>query len=243
MEWITDAQAWVSLGTLTALEIVLGIDNIVFLSILTNRLPVEQRERARKMGLGLALMMRIALLFGISFVMGLTDPWFRILGNEISGRDLILIGGGLFLIAKATLEMHHAIEHDQKLTAPKAAASFGSVLAQVAIMDMVFSLDSVITAVGMARYLSVMIIAVVIAMAVMILFVESISTFVERHPTFKVLALSFLLLIGLALVADGLNLHIPKGYLYFSMSFALLVEILNMRIRKSQPKRGRPRKT
>jgi predicted tellurium resistance membrane protein TerC len=232
-EWVANPDAWLALATLTLLEVVLGIDNIVFISILTGRLPPEQRHRARRIGLVLAMLMRIALLAALSIVMNLTTPWFRVAGNEISGRDLILIAGGLFLIAKSTLEIHHRLEGDQDGDGTgKRAATFVSVISQIALLDVVFSLDSVITAIGMADHITVMVIAVLISVAVMIAFVNVISDFVERHPTFKMLALSFLLLIGVALVGEGLEMHIPKGYIYFAMGYALAIEVLNMRVRK-----------
>ncbi|MFN2426288.1 MAG: TerC family protein [Candidatus Binatia bacterium] len=229
MEWISQPDAWIALLTLTALEIVLGVDNVVFLSILAGKLPPNERARARQIGLSLAMIMRIALLFALSWVIRLTAPWFTVLGNEISGRDLILIGGGLFLIAKSTYEIHHRLEdeHEGPDAAPR--AGFLSVLAQIVILDAVFSLDSVITAVGMANDIGVMVTAVIIAVAFMMFFAAAISTFVERHPTVKMLALSFLLLIGTALVADGLDHHIPKGYIYFAMGFSVFVESLNLR--------------
>ena len=228
------ADGLLSLLTLSAMEIVLGIDNVVFLSILTGRLPKEQQPSARKIGLGLALGSRLALLFGISWVMQLTAPLFSVLGHAVSGRDLILLGGGLFLIAKATREIHEKLEvasEDQKLAAQK-RASYGMVLVQVAVLDVVFSLDSVITAVGMAQELIVMVLAMLIAMLVMLVFAAPIGDFVHRHPTMKMLALSFLILIGVMLMVEGMGRHVPKGYIYFAMAFSLGVELLNMRLRK-----------
>ncbi|MCZ6787483.1 MAG: TerC family protein [Planctomycetota bacterium] len=232
MDWITDPQAWIALATLTALEIVLGIDNIVFISILAGRLPENRRNAARRTGLLLAMVMRILLLLSIAWIIGLTRPLFSVLGAELSGRSLILIAGGLFLIGKSTREIHHKLEGpDQKKEIGKTSPSFSGVLIQILLLDLVFSLDSVITAVGMADHVGVMIVAVVLAVGFMMLFAKPIGEFVERHPTVKMLALSFLLMIGMALVADGLDLHIPKGYIYFAMGFSLLVELLNLRIR------------
>ena len=228
MDWLTDPEAWIALLTLTSLEIVLGVDNVVFLAILAGKLPPEQRERARFIGLGLAMFLRIALLLGLGWVMRLTAPLFTVLEHAVSGRDLILIGGGLFLIAKSTYEIHHKME-DPKTVGATGHASFASILIQILILDMVFSLDSVITAVGMADDIGVMVTAVVIAVAFMMVFAGKIGHFVEKHPTVKMLALSFLLLIGTALVADGLHQHIPKGYIYFAMGFSVLVEALNLR--------------
>jgi predicted tellurium resistance membrane protein TerC len=243
MDVLTNPEIWVSLLTLTVLEIVLGIDNIVFISVLTSRLPAEQQARGRRLGLGLALVMRVLLLLTLSWVIGLTAPLFAVLGMEISGRDLILIGGGLFLLAKATTEIHEGLEGGGRRAdkAPK-AVSFRGVLVQVALLDIVFSLDSVITAVGMANEILVMIAAVVIAIAVMLVAAGPLSRFVETHPTVKMLALSFLLLIGMSLVADGLDVHIPKGYIYFAMGFSVFVEIINLRVRaRTEPVHLRPR--
>ena len=222
----------VALLTLTLLEVVLGIDNIVFISILTGKLPPDQRAKGRRIGLALAMLMRIGLLFALSWVMKLTTPLFSALGREISGRDLILLGGGLFLIAKATWEIHDKLEGGEHGSATPKKVSFRSVIFQIMLLDIVFSLDSVITAVGMARHIAVMIIAVVVAVGVMLVFANAIGDFVERHPTIKMLALSFLILIGVMLVGEGLGKHIEKGYVYFAMAFSLLVEILNMRLRK-----------
>jgi predicted tellurium resistance membrane protein TerC len=230
--WTGSAEGWVALATLTVLEIVLGIDNIVFISILAGKLRVEERERARKVGLSLAMFIRIGLLLSITWVMGLTAPLFTAIGNEISGRDIILIVGGLFLIAKSTHEIHHKLEGEDGSESAKVYPSFRSVVIQIMLLDIVFSLDSVITAVGMVDTLWVMVAAVVIAVGVMVLFAEPVSAFVERHPTVKILALSFLLLIGTALIAEGLEFHIPKGYIYFAMAFSVLVEMLNLRLRR-----------
>ena len=231
MEWIRDPQIWIALLTLTALEIVLGIDNIIFISILSNKLPPRQQSPARRVGLGLAMLLRIALLFGITWVMRLTAPWFTVLGHEVSGRDLILIGGGLFLLAKSTFEIHDKLEGQHGRASARVRASFAGVIAQILMLDVVFSLDSVLTAVGMARQLGVMVAAVVIAVGVMLVAADPISRFVEAHPTVRMLALAFLLLIGMALVAEGLGQHIPKGYLYFAMGFSVFVEMLNLRAR------------
>jgi predicted tellurium resistance membrane protein TerC len=231
MEWVTDPQGWLALLTLTALEIVLGIDNIVFLSILAGRLPADRQPRARTIGLAAAMIMRILLLLSITWVMRLTAPLFGVWGNEISGRDLILILGGLFLLAKSTHEIHSKLEGEEPHDGKRRTASFGSVIVQIMLLDIVFSLDSVITAIGMAEHVSIMIIAVVIAVVFMMVFAGAISDFVNRHPTVKMLALSFLLLIGMALVADGLDTHIPKGYIYFAMGFSVFVEMLNLRLK------------
>jgi predicted tellurium resistance membrane protein TerC len=230
---LTQPEIYVSLLTLTAMEIVLGIDNVIFISILAGRLPPAQQPKARKLGLSLALIMRLGLLLAISWVMGLTAPLFSVLGRGVSGRDLILLAGGLFLIAKSTHEIHHKLEvsHERE-AAPDGAGAFGLVLAQILVLDIVFSLDSVITAVGMARHIFVMVIAMVAAVAVMLAFAGRISDFVNRHPSMKILALSFLLLIGVMLVAEGMGQHIGKGYIYFAMAFSLGVELLNMRFRK-----------
>ena len=234
LEWILEPQAWVSLLTLTALEIVLGIDNIIFISILVGRLPAQQRQRARILGLGLAMLMRILLLLSLVWVMGLTRPLFSVFAEEISGRDIILLGGGLFLLAKSTMEIHHALEGADAGAHTPAAASFASVLVQIALLDLVFSLDSVITAVGLAQHVPVMVLAIVIAVLVMMWAARPISDFVDAHPTIKVLALSFLVLIGVALIGEGLDFHIPKGYIYFAMAYALVVEMLNMKMRKAR---------
>jgi predicted tellurium resistance membrane protein TerC len=225
---------WVSLATLSAMEIVLGIDNVVFLAILAGKLPPSQQPRARRLGLGLALATRLLLLLAVTWLMGLTRELFHLLGHGFTGRDLILAGGGLFLMGKATFEIHDKLEvrHEAR-QAPGGAAAFGLVLAQIAVLDLVFSLDSVITAVGMARHLSVMVAAMVIAVAVMIVFAGAIGAFVERHPTMKMLALAFLLLIGVMLVAEGTGRHIERGYVYFAMAFSLSVELLNMRMRRA----------
>jgi len=236
MEWMTTVEGWIALITLTVLEIVLGIDNIVFISILAGKLPPTDRARARKVGLTLAMLMRIALLLAITWVMRLTAPLVTLLGQEISGRDLILMGGGLFLLAKSTFEIHENLEGEEGHAAAKAAVSFASVIVQILILDIVFSLDSVITAVGMAEDVAVMILAVVIAVGVMLVSADSIGAFVERHPTVKMLALSFLLLIGVSLVAEGLDQHIPKGYIYFAMGFSVFVEMINLRLQaRRQP--------
>lgn len=232
MGWIADPQVWIALATLTGLEIVLGIDNIIFISILTSKLPEHKQPRARTLGLGLAMVMRIILLFVLTWIMGLTRPLFTLLGNEISGRDIILIAGGLFLLAKSTLEIHDKLEGKEGRASERLPASYAGVLIQIILLDMVFSLDSVITAIGMANQLFIMIAAVIIAVIFMMLASGSISRFVERHPTVKVLALSFLLLIGVALIGDGLDLHIPKGYIYFAMAFSVFVEMINLRIRR-----------
>lgn len=232
MEWLADPQAWIAFVTLLGLEIVLGIDNVVFISILAGKLPASQQSKARYAGLGLAMLMRIALLFSLSWVIRLTAPLFDIFGHEISGRDLILIVGGLFLLAKATHEIHQKLEGEEGQSSVRVKPSFSSVIIQILLLDLVFSLDSVITAVGMVDDLSIMISAVVIAVAFMMVFAAPISNFVERHPTFKMLALSFLLLIGFTLIAEGWDRHIPKGYIYVAMAFSVFVEALNLKLRK-----------
>lgn len=232
MDWFADPQAWIAFITLLGLEIVLGIDNVVFISILAGKLPAEQQPKARYVGLGLAMLMRIGLLFSISWVIRLTAPLFAVFGHEISGRDLILIVGGLFLLAKATREIHQKLEGEEGHSSARVKPSFTSVIIQVMLLDIVFSLDSVITAVGMVDEISIMISAVVIAVAFMMVFAAPISNFVDRHPTFKMLALSFLLLIGFTLIAEGWNRHIPKGYIYVAMAFSVFVEVLNLKLRK-----------
>jgi predicted tellurium resistance membrane protein TerC len=232
MDWITDPQAWIGFATLTVLEIVLGIDNVIFLSILAGKLPREEQQRARQIGLVLAMVMRILLLLSLSWIVQLTAPLFAVLGQEISGRDLVLIIGGLFLIAKSTHEIHERLEGEEGHASGKVGATFASVLVQIVLLDIVLSLDSVITAVGMVSELGVMISAVVLAVAFMMFFAKPIGEFVDRHPTVKMLALSFLLMIGVALIADGLDQHIPKGYIYFAMAFSVLVEVLNLKARK-----------
>lgn len=234
MAWITSPESWIALATLTLLEIVLGVDNIVMISILSDKLPPDRREMARKVGLGIALFARVGLLFSLAWLIGLTEPLFELLGRQLSGRDLILLGGGVFLLAKATHEIHSNVEGH---TGPERAkgqvfATMGAVLAQIVAMDLVFSLDSVITAVGMADEVGVMVTAIVIAMVVMMILIEPISRFVTRHPTVKILALSFLLLIGVTLVAEGLGQHFPKGYIYFAFGFSIFVEALNLRLRE-----------
>ncbi len=231
MDWFS-AEVWVALVTLTVLEIVLGIDNVVFISILSGKLPVELQDKARRLGLSLALITRILLLLGISWVAGLTAPLFSILNHGVSGRDLILLAGGLFLIAKATHEIHQKLEGEQGSAGRRVAPGFTSVIIQILLLDIVFSLDSVITAVGMVDHVLIMIAAVIIALGFMLAFSGHISRFVERHPTFKMLALSFLILIGVALVAEGFHQKIPKGYIYFSMAFSAMVEMLNLKLRK-----------
>jgi predicted tellurium resistance membrane protein TerC len=232
MEWIFEPQAWIAFATLLALEIVLGIDNIVFISILAGKLPASQQAKARYVGLGLAMVMRIILLFSISWVIGLTAPLFSVFQHEISGRDIILIVGGLFLIAKSTHEIHQRLEGEEKHASAAATATFSSVIIQILLLDIVFSLDSVITAVGMVNDISIMISAVVIAVLFMMAFAGSIGRFVERHPTVKMLALSFLLLIGMTLIAEGFDQHLPKGYIYSAMAFSVFVEILNLKTKK-----------
>lgn len=234
MEWIFDPQAWIAFATLLALEIVLGIDNIVFISILAGKLPASQQAKARYVGLGLAMVMRIILLFSISWVIGLTAPLFAVLQQEISGRDLILLIGGLFLIAKSTHEIHQRLEGDEAHASVAAEATFTSVIIQILLLDIVFSLDSVITAVGMVNDVSIMISAVVIAVLFMMAFAGPIGRFVERHPTVKMLALSFLLLIGMTLIAEAFDQHLPKGYIYSAMAFSVFVEILNLNAKKTK---------
>jgi predicted tellurium resistance membrane protein TerC len=236
MDWITDPQIWIAFGTLTSLEIVLGIDNIVFISILSGRLPESQQARARTVGLALAMVTRILLLLVLAWVIGLVAPLFTVLGEEISGRDIILIAGGLFLVAKSTYEIHHKLEGEHSDPALRSYPTFAAVIIQILLLDLVFSLDSVITAVGMVDELGVMIAAVVVAVLVMLVAAGPISRFVERHPTIKMLALSFLLLIGVTLMLEGLDQHVPKGYIYFAMAFSLFVELLNLRIGKTPGK-------
>ena len=232
MDWIADPNAWIALATLVALEIVLGIDNIIFISILCGRLPPEMRNRARMLGLSLALVMRILLLLSIAWIMKLTDPLFTVLRNEISGRDLILIVGGLFLLWKSVHEIHNSLEGAGEAgTAAAATGTFGAILVQIALIDLVFSLDSVITAVGLVDDVSIMIIAVMMSVVVMMIAARPIGEFVDRHPTIKMLALSFLVLVGLVLMAEGFDTHIPKGYVYFAMAFSVAVEMLNLRAR------------
>jgi predicted tellurium resistance membrane protein TerC len=236
-DWIATPEGWIALATLFALEVVLGIDNIVFLSILVGRLPPERREIARKLGLGLALVARLALLFSITWVMGLVEPWFTVFGEEISGRDVILIGGGLFLLAKSTHEIHNSLEGVEGDSLSHAVpSSFGMVLVQIAMLDIVFSLDSVITAVGMVGEISLMAIAIVLAVIVMLVAAKSIGDFVDTHPTIKILALSFLILVGVTLIAEGLDFHVPKGYVYFAMAFSVAVEMINIKMRKRADK-------
>lgn len=233
-EWLTSPEAWIALGTLTALEIVLGIDNIIFISILVGRLPENQRIFARRMGLGLAMIARLALLFSIAWVMGLTEPWVTVFTHSISGRDVILVGGGLFLLAKATHEIHNSLEGIEESGHTVVAASLGMVLFQIALLDIVFSLDSVITAVGLVDQVSLMAIAIILAVLVMLMAAKAIGDFVDAHPTIKILALSFLILVGVTLMVEGFDVHVPKGYIYFSMAFSVTVEMLNIRMRKKR---------
>lgn len=231
MEWITQPETWVALITLIALELVLGVDNVIFISILAGKLPANQQEKGRRIGIGMAVITRILLLFSISWVIGLTKPLFSVFTLEISGRDLILVFGGLFLLGKATLEIHHKLEGVEGQRSARVAGSFASVIIQIMLLDIVFSLDSVITAVGMVDEIAIMVTAVIVAAGVMIWTAGPLSEFVEKHPTIKILALSFLLMIGFTLVVEGLHQHIPKGYIYFAMGFSVFVEMLNLRIR------------
>lgn len=233
-EWLASPEAWVALATLTTLEIVLGIDNIIFISILVGRLPETQRDFARRMGLGLAMLTRLGLLFSISWVMSLTEPWFTVLGNSISGRDIVLIGGGLFLLFKATHEIHNSMEGVEEGRSTVVATSLGMVLLQIAVLDIVFSLDSVITAVGLVEHVTLMAIAIILAVLVMLMAAKPIGDFVDTHPTIKILALSFLILVGATLIVEGFNVHVPKGYIYFAMAFSVSVEFLNLRMRKKR---------
>jgi predicted tellurium resistance membrane protein TerC len=239
MELLADPQAWLAFVTLSALEIVLGIDNIIFISVLVGRLPLEQRRKARNFGLLLAMGSRIALLLSIVWLIGLTRPWFTVLGNEISGRDLVLILGGLFLLAKSVTEIHHTLEGATEQKAARVFASFVATIVQIGIIDIVFSLDSVFTAVGLAEpsQVPIMVAAIVVAIFVMMVLAGPISDFVDAHPTVKVLALAFLILVGMALVADGLDTHVPKGYLYFAMAFSVCVEMINLKLRKALDRR------
>lgn len=234
MEWIASPEAWVALATLTLLEIVLGVDNIIFISILVGRLPEAERQRARILGLGFAMGTRILLLLLITWIMRLQLPLFTLFETDISGRDLILFGGGLFLLAKATLEIHNSLEGQEHGEHKVRVSSFLSVIIQIGIIDIVFSLDSVITAVGMAEHVPVMVIAIVLAVGVMMFAAGAIGRFVDDHPTVKMLALSFLVLVGMALIAESADLHIPKAYIYFAMAFSVVVEMLNLRIRRRQ---------
>ena len=235
MEWLTDPQGWIAFLTLVALELVLGVDNVIFISILAGKLPPESRSKARRTGIALAVISRILLLLSLSWVIGLTKPLFEIRQFEISGRDLILILGGLFLLAKATHEIHEKMEGIEGHASAKVGATFSSVILQILILDVVFSLDSVITAVGMVDHLSIMVAAVILSALVMIAAADPLSAFVDRHPTVKMLALSFLLLIGFTLIVEGLHQHISKGYIYFAMGFSVFVEMLNLRLRKNSP--------
>ncbi|HIQ51743.1 MAG TPA: TerC family protein [Pseudomonas pachastrellae] len=240
-DWIFLPEAWVALATLLALEIVLGIDNIIFISILVGRLPPQQRELARRLGIGFAMLTRLALLFSLAWIIGLVEPWFSVLGQDISGRDLVLALGGLFLLAKATHEIHLSLEAPQEAEASMAAAARNGmvgIVVQIALLDIVFSLDSVITAVGLVDHLSVMVLAILGAVAVMLFAARSIGDFVDRHPSIKMLALSFLMMIGLTLVAEGFDVHVPKGYIYFAMAFSVVVELLNIRVRRNRAQQG-----
>lgn len=236
MEFLADPQVWIALATLTVLELVLGIDNIIFISILSGKLPEEQQPKARFIGLALALIMRVILLFSLAWVMGLTEPLFEIFGKGFSGRDLILLIGGLFLIGKSTHEIHGSLEGEEGHASKKVFATFSSVIIQIMLLDIVFSLDSVITAIGMVDQVWIMITAVTISIVAMMLFASPIANFVERHPTVKMLALAFLLLIGFTLTAESFHVEIPKGYIYGAMAFSVFVELLNMRLRK----KGKP---
>ena len=240
--WFASPEAWIALGTLTALEIVLGIDNIIFISILVGRLPAAKRNLARNLGLMLAMFTRLALLFSIVWVANLTQPWFSIFGQYISGRDIILIGGGLFLLAKATHEIHSSLEGIEEEKPKLKSVKMAPVLFQIAILDIVFSLDSVITAVGLAQHISIMAIAIIVAVGVMLFAAKPIANFVDSHPTIKILALSFLILVGVTLIVEGFDVHVPKGYIYFAMAFSVAVEMLNLRMRKRQAKPVRLRK-
>lgn len=231
-EWILMPESWVALTTLLALEIVLGIDNIIFITILVGRLPERQRDLARSLGIGFAMLSRLALLFSLSWIIGLVDPWFSLFQQEISGRDLVLVGGGLFLLAKATHEIHGSLESTGEHEKPRVGYGFYATIMQITLLDIVFSLDSVITAVGLAQHVSIMVIAIIGAVVVMLFAAKPIGGFVDSHPTIKILALSFLMLIGFTLVAEGFDVHVPKGYIYFAMAFSFLVELLNIRIHR-----------
>lgn len=241
--WLTNPEAWIALATLTALEIVLGIDNIIFISILVSRLPKNKQNFARRAGLILAMLTRLALLFSIVWVVSLTSDLFTVLGQGISGRDIILIAGGLFLIAKATHEIHGSLEGEEEETPKLISSGVIAVLIQIAILDVVFSLDSVITAVGLAKEISIMAIAIICAVGIMLFAAKPISLFVDSHPTIKILALSFLILVGVTLIGDGFDMHVPKGYIYFAMAFSVMVEMLNLRMRKKQIKPVKLHKT
>jgi len=238
MDWLSNPETWIALATLTALELVLGIDNIIFISILAGKLPPEQRDKARRLGIAMAAITRIALLFSIAWIIGLTDPLFEMFGHPFSWRDIILIGGGLFLIAKATHEIHQKLEGASQEVKVGPTATFAGVIVQIMLLDVVFSLDSIITAVGMVEQVWVMVAAVLISIAFMIAFAGPIGNFVDRHPTVKVLALSFLIMIGLVLIADGFGHHIPKGYIYSAMAFSVFVEMINLWIRKRGERKG-----
>ena len=235
-EWMWTPEGWIALATLAALEIVLGVDNIIFISILSGKLPEHQRPLARQVGIGVAAISRLGLLFAIAWIVSLTQPVFTLFGNELSWRDLILIGGGIFLIVKSVNEMHNKLEGDEQSSAGLTQASFAVVILQIMVLDMVFALDSIITAVGMTPHISLMVVAILFATAVMVFLAKAIHEFVQRHPTVKILALSFLLLIGMVLIADGFGQAVPKGYIYFSMAFAVFIELLNIRFRKVSAK-------